>query len=421
MDPLVANYNISWNYQISKISYALSRYDPRLNFICRFTPLTDESLLYEISWYVDDTEVIKGQTVNLSTIENALLPAMAILENNKTAGSMIQFVVGIKSTANGSSCATNASQPFFAGIKVLTPQLFIDIGGKADILLQLTIPYAAENLVIYGQVLETTDLLVRAYIPQNSSLYCVNSSFKYDSTDRRCEIRIKGYSYNERDKYESNIWKQVYKMTIYEQGNAFRNLLERGITLPLKTSETHGEGSKIFSNIHLPDIQVYTNRSYSIQSTSTTTIPIQDCATKSSTHTFPKTTTMTTQLNDSMIMTNIISATKIATQTMTSTPTKTATQTSATQITTETMTSTLTKTATQTSATNFNMFTTRTSSNNESVRTTTQSAMNSTLSDCFGINRNNSEVLNSKENCDLLVTSTSEQLTVPGYVFIVLS
>ncbi|XP_062618283.1 uncharacterized protein LOC134279885 [Saccostrea cucullata] len=191
-------------------------------------------------------------------------------------------------------------------------------------------------------------------------------------------------------------------MTISEQmqSNAFRNLtmLERGISLQLKTMTTTGEGSKIFSNIKLQEILVHSNRTSLIQSMSTISIPIQDCATKSTTYTFPKTTIMTSQLNDSMTMTNMVSATKITTVTMTSTPTKTATQTSATNLlTTPTMTS----------------------SKNESVKTTTQSPMNATITDCLGINRNNSEVLNSKENCDLLVTSTSEQFTVPGYVFIV--
>ncbi|XP_062620534.1 uncharacterized protein LOC134282100 isoform X2 [Saccostrea cucullata] len=362
MDPSVENYNISW---VIETRGNISRYDPRLNFICRFTPLTDESLFYDISWYVDDIEVIKGQTVNLSTMENALLPVMTILENNKTAGLMIQCVVGIKLTANGSPCVTNASQPFFAGIKVLTPQLFIDLGGKANIHLQLTIPYADSNFMFNGHYTEANDLSVIAYIPAHSSLYCENSPFQKDFIQRRCKIRIKSYSYKERAKYETNVWKQVYKMTIFEHGNAFSNLsmLERGITLQLKTMTTTGEGSRIFSRIDLQDILVYSNQTSSIQSMSTTTVPIQDCATMSTPPTFPQ-TTMTS---------NILTTPSIASPT------------------------------------------------HNSLRTTTQSKMNAnaTISDCLGINKNNSVVFNSKENCDLLVTSTSEEFTVPGNVFIV--
>ncbi|XP_062618287.1 von Willebrand factor D and EGF domain-containing protein-like [Saccostrea cucullata] len=280
-DPSVSYYNLSWNRK--DFGRGFSRYDPSVNLICRFTPLKDDSLFYDISWYVDDLEVVKGQTVTSHTLDHALLSAFDILKKNKTAGSMIHCVVGRKPIEDGSSCAAKASPLFFAGIKVLTPQLYIKKGNSADLKLQLTIPYADETFVIpAGYAHSAQELIVIVNISTNTLLECDRDYMVYKRNDFMiCEIRIEGYSYQERGNYGTDVWKRIYSMSIHNHNYGDVALSDRVVSLQLRTRSTHGSGSRIFSNIKLQEIQVniYSDQAPPKPTVPSTTLPTSDdCA-----------------------------------------------------------------------------------------------------------------------------------------------
>lgn len=80
MDEFVDNvrvsfHNITWTEKKHAIVPGLFQYDPSVNLICSFTPSDDDSLLYHIDWYVDNETVIQGQTVDKSSLDDAILSA----------------------------------------------------------------------------------------------------------------------------------------------------------------------------------------------------------------------------------------------------------------------------------------------------------------------------------------------------------
>ncbi|XP_056007282.1 uncharacterized protein LOC125666050 [Ostrea edulis] len=252
---VVSYHSVSWKIDVQGV---ITRHDPSVNLKCSFTPLTDNSLFYDISWYVDDVEVVSGQTVDSASLDNALLSARDMIKKNKKAGSMIHCVVGAKNTADGIVCDKTPSQLFFAGIKVLTPQLTIDRGGSGNVQLQFTIPYTTEDLLIPNFDTTVSDLNVNLAVLNDSSVSCK------DGNSKLCGIKVKGYSYNDRSKYSTDDWKQIHTIKIFNRDNGDYTDFDRHITLRLETGGTNGEGSQIFSNILLPDIQVYINEPTSV-------------------------------------------------------------------------------------------------------------------------------------------------------------
>ena len=68
----VSFHNITWK---STTEPGKILHDPHINFLCSFTPSADDTLLYHIDWYVDNDTVIKGQTVDKDSLQDAILSA----------------------------------------------------------------------------------------------------------------------------------------------------------------------------------------------------------------------------------------------------------------------------------------------------------------------------------------------------------
>lgn len=131
----------------------------------------------------------------------------------------------------------------------MTPQLTIDRGGSGNVQLQFTIPYTTEDLLIPNFDTTVSDLNVNLAVLNDSSVSCK------DGNSKLCGIKVKGYSYNDRSKYSTDDWKQIHTIKIFNRDNGDYTDFDRHITLRLETGGTNGEGSQIFSNILLPDIQ----------------------------------------------------------------------------------------------------------------------------------------------------------------------
>lgn len=82
----VKYHNVSW---IATTKGVTTNYDPDINLVCHFDRLLDESLFYDVTWYVDDTEVLANQTVSSNLSDIALLKASHIVAKGKKANSMV--------------------------------------------------------------------------------------------------------------------------------------------------------------------------------------------------------------------------------------------------------------------------------------------------------------------------------------------
>ncbi|XP_062618288.1 von Willebrand factor D and EGF domain-containing protein-like [Saccostrea cucullata] len=241
----VSYHNVSW---VSKVFGTSTLHSPSVMFKCSFTPLPDTSLFYEISWYVDDIEVVRSETLSYNSLENALLSSKQIAQKQKKAGSTISCLVGAKYKEDGFACKTASSKPFFAGIKVLTPTITMTRGGSASIQLQFTIPYVMESLEVNHVFGNQFCLFVSLATVEGNLTACRAKDAKH------CDIEIKAYRYNEREYYATDKWKEIHTMNIYNTDNSDFKDATRDVTLRLQTGGTHSIDN-IFENVTLPDIQ----------------------------------------------------------------------------------------------------------------------------------------------------------------------
>nr|XP_022312815.1 uncharacterized protein LOC111117870 isoform X2 [Crassostrea virginica] len=111
----VKYHSVSWTTSTEGVR---THYDPDINLACHFDRLPDDALFYDVTWYVDDTEVLTNQTVSSNSSDVALLSGSQMVAKGKKANSMIHCVVGAVFKVGDRPCNTNSSGLFFAGIKV---------------------------------------------------------------------------------------------------------------------------------------------------------------------------------------------------------------------------------------------------------------------------------------------------------------
>ena len=78
----VKYHSVSW---VSSAKGIIVNHDPDINLACHFNRLLDDSLLYDVTWYVDNTEVFTNQT----TSDIALLSGSQMVRKGKKANSMV--------------------------------------------------------------------------------------------------------------------------------------------------------------------------------------------------------------------------------------------------------------------------------------------------------------------------------------------
>lgn len=132
--------------------------------------------------------------------------------------------------------------------KVLTPTLTIARGGHGQVKIQFTIPFVNRQLVYLNA--EYQDELKISIGVHGGSVACddLNKNF--------CEKKVYAYKKRESDKYNTDDWKVIHNIAVYNKDDVKYNLIDKHITLRLETGGTSGSGSKIFDRIILPDIQV---------------------------------------------------------------------------------------------------------------------------------------------------------------------
>lgn len=86
----VGYHEVTWETIVDGTNTA---HQPDVNLVCHFNRLENISLYYDVTWYVDDTEVLTHQTVSSSSSDLALLKGTQMLAKRKKANSMVKFVM----------------------------------------------------------------------------------------------------------------------------------------------------------------------------------------------------------------------------------------------------------------------------------------------------------------------------------------
>lgn len=82
---MVEYHGVTWETE----NTAFTIYHPDVNLVCRFDRIEDTSFYYDVTWYVDDTEVLTHQTVSSNSSGLALLKGTQMFAKGKKANSMV--------------------------------------------------------------------------------------------------------------------------------------------------------------------------------------------------------------------------------------------------------------------------------------------------------------------------------------------
>lgn len=78
-----------------------------------------------------------------------------------------------------------------------------------------------------------------------------------DLNKKNCDTKVFAFKKQETNKYATDEWKSIYNVRVYNKDDGDFTIIDKHITLRFKTGVTYGNGSKIFENLILPDIQVF--------------------------------------------------------------------------------------------------------------------------------------------------------------------
>lgn len=65
-------------------------HQPDVNLVCLFDRIVNTTWFYDVTWYVDDTEVLTHQTVSTNSSDLALLKGTQMDAKKKKANSMVK-------------------------------------------------------------------------------------------------------------------------------------------------------------------------------------------------------------------------------------------------------------------------------------------------------------------------------------------
>ncbi|XP_062607869.1 uncharacterized protein LOC134269673, partial [Saccostrea cucullata] len=229
-----------------------TQWDPVVKLRCQFTPLSDNTLYYHIDWYVDNTRIIENQTVDNTTLVDAVLTTGDLYNAGKKIECSIHCVVGAKKSVLDSPCNSTSSSLFFAGIEVLTPVLDILRKGETTLKIRPTIPYARQTLALPAHNIEDAGYLsISLDFPTNIKAACTTAG-----NSKHCEIKIPSFKYSERQKYnDRSQWYKEYTMTLYNRDN-IGYVIDNSVLLRLKTKGGGEKAAKVYEGVLLTDVQV---------------------------------------------------------------------------------------------------------------------------------------------------------------------
>nr|XP_022309439.1 uncharacterized protein LOC111115119 [Crassostrea virginica] len=243
----VSFHNVTW--KTTSLSGKV-QHDPYINLNCSFTPSDDGALLYHIDWYVDNDIVVRGQTVDRTSLQDAILSAEDMINAGKKINSWIHCVVGIKQLPHKNPCFSKPSELFFAGLEVLDGVLTIERNGKGTLRIRPTIPYASLTIETENGPF-SLPLDISLFFPgeENCGAY---DKIKF----RKCKTTIDSYRYDQRNNYINPAnWRTIYTLDVFNSDEEAYYLSHQKSVLRLATHDASG-GAKIFAYASLHDIEL---------------------------------------------------------------------------------------------------------------------------------------------------------------------
>ena len=132
-------------------------------------------------------------------------------------------------------------------LQVLNSTITIERDGEATVMIRPTIPFASETIEFNSKQLEPTPLYIQLSLPENSSC---------EVEVAKCSINIRSYRHNERQMYENpNNWKKIHAIKIFNFGDIGYNVPYHRHSLRFTTGEINGNGSQIFADSALQNVQ----------------------------------------------------------------------------------------------------------------------------------------------------------------------
>lgn len=83
-----------------------------------------------------------------------------------------------------------------------------------------------------------------------------SSSDCKDDDQNECGFKVSAYKIQDTDKYDTDDWKVIHKVRVYNRDDNDFTVKDKHITLRLKSGGTIGDGSRLFEKLTMPDIQV---------------------------------------------------------------------------------------------------------------------------------------------------------------------
>ncbi|XP_060572538.1 uncharacterized protein LOC132730597 [Ruditapes philippinarum] len=189
------NYKIPDNILVSvALMYRRTKLssEPELDFKCNFASAST-LYYYEVSWVINGRIEKTFSPVKIHGVDGTNLNETSIRSLGFKFGISIQCAVRISSTVTGNQTNPQMSDKFYAGIKILTPQLTLSSGSSSYITMQPTIPLGCRRpFVLPSGIQEPCELDIEMFDP-NSKYTCQETAVVSLDNQKLCGSRITGW------------------------------------------------------------------------------------------------------------------------------------------------------------------------------------------------------------------------------------
>ncbi|XP_060590586.1 uncharacterized protein LOC132745655 [Ruditapes philippinarum] len=187
------NYTIPGNILVSvALMYRLTdqRLEPELDFKCNFAS-ENTSYYYEVSWIINGRLEKTFAPVKIDDVDGTNLNETTFRSLGSKFGISIQCAVRVSSTFTGNQTSPQMSDIFYAGVKILTPQITLS-SGSSDSILQPTIPLGCRQWINSSDDILPCFVDIEMFDP-NSKYTCHDIALTSLDNQKLCGSRITGW------------------------------------------------------------------------------------------------------------------------------------------------------------------------------------------------------------------------------------
>ncbi|XP_060602131.1 uncharacterized protein LOC132755296 isoform X2 [Ruditapes philippinarum] len=166
--------------------------EPELDFKCNFESASNR-YYYGVSWVLDGKIERTFSPVKVNDVDGTNLNETTLGRLGFKFGLTIQCAVKVSSTATGDQTIPQMSDTFYAGIKVLTPQITLNSGSPKSILVLPTIPLGCRRPDGLPDTLEEHCDLDIEMIDTNTKYSCQDTSLTSLRNQNLCGSKITGW------------------------------------------------------------------------------------------------------------------------------------------------------------------------------------------------------------------------------------